>query len=723
MSRSRFLTATRTIVVLLAIVPSILVAQTPAGTSVTPASRRFDNGRMWTFDTPPVDHFRAAYNFTPERAWFDEVRLSALRFADYCSASFISSNGLVMTNYHCGMESVTSVTHSGEDLIHDGFVAQTLEDERKVEGLFVEQLVGMYDVTEEMESKLPQTLSDEERAKAKEEAFTAVRTRLEEQTGLRCEVVTLYQGGRYSAYVYKRYTDVRLVFSSELFFAFFGGIYDFWAYPRYSFDCDLFRVYGDDGKPLKTDHYFRWSNAGAAQGEPVFVVGNPGRTGRLVTSEQLAYQRDITMPFTYTLINDRKEILESTIRKHPERQKDYFDEVFNMVNGQEAYLGQLNGLRDEALFQRRAAFDHQFKDAVETNPRYRQLYAHAWEDISAAVARLRELAPDLYGCRSRGLGTAAHVEKASGLVGYARQLRLSEQERDKAYQGPAMKLVARTLGAPLDIATELEAQTLERQLALMRRFLPPGDPVLSLLGTWPDPASALRISDLDNTDKLKALVAGAPESIERSQDPFMRLARELVPRNQAAIKESGALNRRVEASRALLGRALFEVYGASVPPDATFTLRIADGIVDGYRYNGTKAPAFTTYYGMYDRYWSFKDNPDAWDAMMGGNAWDLPPRWKNPPQDFNMATPINFVSTTDIIGGNSGSPVINRQREIVGLAFDGNVESLPGEFIFAEDAGNRTISVHSSGILQALEKIYRAERIVAEIRSGAIPAK
>jgi hypothetical protein len=531
------------------------------------------------------------------------------------------------------------------------------------------------------------------------------------------QVVSFYSGARFSAYRYRRYDDVRLVFSSELAFAFFGGIYDFWSYPRYSFDCDLFRVY-EDGKPLKNTHYFRWSREGAAPGDPIFVVGNPGRTSRLVTADMLTYDRDLRVPFLVQLLTDRKEILEQWIKAHPEDAPAYFDEFFGIVNGQEAYSGRLIGLRDEELLARRRAFDARFRADVMKDPSLAEEYGQLWDRIADIMRQRGDVGKDLLAMRSGGLGVSAQITRAAQIVQYRAQMALPEDERDQRYQGNAAVLQRRHLLAPIEAESMIEDQTLQRQLALMQGILG-DDPLMReiLMDGSPEEAAARmqKASVLGDSVKVAAMLDGNGDAVS---DPFVTLAQEMLRRSEEAARRDAPLSATLQQLRSQLGRALYAVYGDRIPPDATFTLRISDGVVKGYTYNGTIAPPITTFHGMFDRHRSFRDSDLAWDAMMNGNAFDLPPRWKNVPDAFDADTPINFASTCDIIGGNSGSPVINTQREIVGLAFDGNIESLPGEFIFAPDKGNRTISVHSQGILESLRHVYGAERIVAEIESG-----
>lgn len=676
------------------------------------------NGRMWTFDQPPLEYFGSEYGFVPDETWLEEARLAALRFGGGCSASFVSADGLVMTNFHCGIDAVGKVTHEGENLRLDGFYATTLEDERRVPDLHVDQLVAMHDVTDEIVNAMAPATEAEQAFAARDKAINEITQRYSTD-GLHCEVVTFYSGARYSAYQYKRYEDVRLVFSAELSFAFFGGIYDFWSYPRYSFDCDFFRVYEHD-KPLRTQHFYPWSRGGAAEEEAVFVVGNPGRTNRLTTVDMLAYERDKNVPNLVRLIDDRKEVLEAWLRTHPEEGNAWFDELFGIVNAQEAYSGRLVGLRDDELMDRRAAFDQSFRRALQGQTKEWEEYGNIWDRIREVTQGQYEIADDLFALRTGGLGVSALVTRATMLLDWLEQMSRADEDREERYRGERGTIMGRTLAGAISTPMEMERMTLTRQLQRMQDILGDDDAAvqLALAGETAEQAAERLLSQTILADSLAMQDIVKRQSLDGVDDVLIRLAGEMQPRFQAAAQRSGQLGTALRSLTNELGRAQYAVYGDDIPPDATFTLRISDGRVRGYSYNGTIAPVYTTFYGMYDRYHSFRDSEAAWDAMMGGNAFELPGRWLNPPVAFDRATPYNFVSTTDIVGGNSGSAIINRNREVVGLAHDGNFEGLSGSFIFAPEKGNRTIALHSEGILEALRHVYRATRIVEEIEAG-----
>ena len=675
---------------------------------------RFDNGRMWTFDYPPMQYFKEQYNFAPDQQWMDDVRMSALRFATYCSASFVSEDGLVMTNHHCGREAVSEVSADGEDLTKNGFVAMTMEDERKVANLFVEQLVEIRDVTKDINAAMDAVSTDKEKLEARDTKIEELEAGIAEETGNRCQLVTFFNGGKYSAYVYKRYDDVRLVFSPELALGFFGGDDDNFTYPRYTLDCNFFRVYDEDGKPLKTKHFYKWSSNGAKEGELVFTIGNPGSTSRLSTTAQLEFNRDVQFPWISGLLDDQVALLKKYIVLHPEKKDEMINQVFSMANSQKAYKGQLEGLQNDVLMQRRKDFDAKFHANVQKDPNLAAKYGHLWDEIAANRAKVREVAPELLGLRFEILGGAEFLNQAMSLARLSAEMDKPEEDRGKNFKGDGLKLTLRALGKHKTPDMSMEKLTLTNKLATMQRFLGNEDPIVkfALKGQTPEQAAErlLRETMLGDSVRFAAFASGFPESIKTSDDPFVVIARMATPRRLAAQKVSADIIAQDEVNNSLLGRALFEIYGTSIPPDATFTLRISDGVVEGNEYNGTKAPAFTTFYGMYDRHYSFPAD----------EQWALPDRWLKPPSEFKTNTPLNFVSTNDIIGGNSGSPLINRNKEVVGLAFDGNIESLPGEFIFAPELGNRTVSVHSAGMLEAINHIYKLDRLAKELRAGKI---
>lgn len=662
-------------------------------------SGEFDMGKMWTFDTPPAEYFQKTYNFTPDEKWFEKARLSALRFASYCSASFVSADGLVMTNHHCARESGVAVQKKGEDFLSNGFYATKLGDERKVPELFVDQLVKIEDITERLQKIEVQATSGAERAQLRDQAFETIKNEYKDKEGwkgLEIQTVSFYSGGRYSLYGFKRYNDVRLVFMPELQMGFFGGDPDNFTYPRYNLDCSFFRVYDDNGKPLKTDNFFKFNPAGAVENEPVFVVGNPGSTGRLRTVDELEMDRDMVIPFTLQLLRNRSLALQEYNKTA--KSDSILNEIFSMENGYKAYKGRLDGMKNPALMGRKKDFEQKFKKAVRDNPKLAGSYG-IWDGITENIQKLRSVRNDISVLQPNPMSRGELLTFAQQLVDFAV---LSKANPDRAA----------TLKSTLKAFTPKNMQLEEGYLAA--HF----EEALSFLGSQDDyvkaafsgqsakeaSKSALGNTKLTDEAFVNALLNGGQTAIDASTDPLIKLARISAPRFMAASMVARDVNPKLAADRSKLGKLLYDVYGTGTPPDATFSLRISDGVVKSYDYNGTTAPVNTTYFGMYDRYYSNN----------GKFPWSLPKRWLNPSMDL-LKAPVNFISTNDIIGGNSGSPMVNQKLETVGLIFDGNVESLPGYFIFAPDAGNRTVSVHAGGIIAALKYVYKSQRLVDEL--------
>lgn len=691
------------------VVSSSLLAQSTADST---KGGPLDLGKMWTFDNPPTAFFQKTYKFTADEKWFEETRLASLRFADYCSASFVSANGLVMTNHHCARESGTGVQRKGEDLNATGFFAKTQAEERKVEGLFVDQLVKIEDITKRVQDAMSNAGSEQAQLQARESAFTMIKQEYGQKAdwkGLELQTIVFYNGGRYSLYGFKRYADVRVVFMPELQLGFFGGDYDNFTYPRYALDCSFFRVY-DNGKPLQTTHFFKFNPDGIRDGEPIFVIGNPGHTERLKTVAELEFDRDLQTPSTIQLLRNRSAALQAY--NATAKSDSILNEIFSYENSLKAYGGQLAGLRDASLLARKAVFESQFKAAAKTkNLPADQL--KTWDDIAANTAQLRTYFKDLNFLSPREIRMGDLLTFANVITQFSDLLASRPQDAERARN---------LMVVPKVKSISLEEAYLAAHLSEAQQAFGNDDPYVKTALTGPDgkmrtpqEAAAYLIKNTKLTDPaFVSEMATRPNAAQSSTDPLLALARIGFPRYLAAAQPFRQLSQRQEVLRGQLGRMLYDVYGTAVPPDATFSLRINDGVVQSYDYNGTKAPILTTFAGLYDRNYSFADKA----------PWNLPARWKNPPAEL-LKQPMCFISSNDIIGGNSGSPMINKNREAVGLAFDGNMESLPGEFIFVPDA-NRTISVHTGGIIAAMRYIYKADRLVNELvgaTSKPIPAK
>ena len=681
------------------------LAQQPAPSPLdTVRAGRFDNGKMWTFDQPPLQYFREAYGFAPDAAWFERARLGALRIPG-CSASFVSPNGLVMTNHHCGRGPTERVMRTGENLLETGFMARALADERRVPEYYADMLVAITDVTAEVEAAAANAQTAAERASARQTASQAAVQRLQTArgAGYTVQVIPLYNGSKYSAYTFRRFDDVRLVMTPELQMGFFGGDPDNFTYPRYALDMTFFRVY-DGGQPYRPQSYFRWSTAGAKEGDAVFVIGNPGATNRLEPVSLLEWRRDVQEKETLGYLRETMAALKAEYDRNPS--PELLNQYFGLSNSEKAYTGRVKGLNDPYLMARRRAAEATYRTALAANADLTGRYGRTLDDLAALQTERRTLAPDVQAFV--GFSPASPYTSATLRRAFLANVWLAQNRPAQVQQA---LLAVPTQPKELDRAL-LEARV-RRLLAAYNGavFAVEGSPAQ----TPAEQASYLVANSVfaDSARTAAAVAAGAiPET-----DPALRYVRSFYDRFTAYQAAAAGFAGRQSELLADLGRARFGVYGYAEPPDATFSLRIADGVVAGYPYNGTQAPPFTTFYGLYDRNAAFALRQD---GSTSTGDWALPARWRNRPATFDLATPMNFVSTNDIIGGNSGSPVLNKNLEVVGLVFDGNVESLPGSFIYAPETYNRTVSVDARGMLEALDEIYDLDRIARELTTGTL---
>ncbi len=692
-----------------ATVPILSAPAQASAAQDTATAGRFDNGRMWTFDMPPMDYLKETYNFSPDAAWFERARLGALRLPN-CTASFVSPNGLVMTNHHCGRGSLPGVTREGEKLLEDGFYAESLADERRIPGLFVDQLVRITDVTDEVNAALEGKETDAERAAARQETFSAISNRLVGEAGGRdagfvVQVISLYYGGRYSAYTFRRYDDLRLVLVPELDLGQFGGDPDNFTYPRYSLDMTFLRVY-DKGEPLNTQKdYFRWSQKGVEEGDLVFVIGNPGSTNRLETIAQLEYRRDVQEKYLLDALDATVALLQEEYQQNPS--DELLTQIMGLQNGQKLYRGRVKGLNDATLMARRADAERKFFASVEGDASLAGEYGSLQQDLGQLMQERRKLASDV----GAFLLLSPMSPNASSTL---RRAMLAFQYRTQQKAGAGEATLAPMLEQFKSIENQsrtLDERFLAARLEAFRQYWGAESELVrnALGGRTPQQAAAAIVGASALADSERALAALTGGSLGAG-DPAYALAEAFMPRYMALQSANAGLGARQTELLSRLGRARFEVYGAETPPDATFSLRLADGIVKGYEYNGTLAPPYVTFYGLYDRYYSHgAGNPD----------WDLPKRWLSMPPKFDLETPITLVATADIIGGNSGSPMVNKNLEIVGLVFDGNIESLPSSFIF-RDENMRAVAVDARGILESIDDLYEADRIAIELRTGKL---
>jgi hypothetical protein len=668
----------------------------------TVKAKRFDTGKMWTFDYPPTEYWKEAYGFAPSQEWLDKARLASIRFASWCSSSFVSEDGLVMTNHHCVDFVLESFQKPGEDIAKNGFFAATLADERKMPNVFVDQLIKIEDVTKPIIDAVNAAKTTDEKTKAKSAVTKELMEKYKaENPGMKCQLVQLYNGGKYSMYIYKTYKDVRAVYINERDMGLYGGDYDNFTYPRYDADFAFVRVYDETGKPLKTKNYFKMSETGPVSGEPLFVTGNPGSTYRLKTVAQLEYFRDISYANQVASLKGQLKILFELADIYPDKADYYNNQAFFIGNSAKSLGGALDGLRQPEFMARKVDFEKKFKEAVYANPELKNKYGHLWDAIAGTRSEMRKFALEMSAynvnaCQYFTIGRKLYALAKKGEMPAGEEL---EKEISKMFPDGFDKIMQDKL---LKLHVDLVVMNLGKENELVKKVFG---------GKTGDEAVKYLLANSSITTKEGALnfAKGGSASVLNSNDPFITFIKETADKLTDMQKKTAEINKTEKAFEEELGQALFAVYGTNIPPDATFTLRIADGVMKSYNYNGTLAPEHTTFYGLYDRYNSHNKK----------YPWALPERWANPSKDLNMAASYNFVSTNDIIGGNSGSPIINKNLEVVGAVFDGNMESLPGNFIF-DTTANRTVSVSSAGIFEILYHITHADRIANELKAGKI---
>ncbi len=679
----------------------------------TVKAQNYDNGKMWAFDYPPIDYLKEKYNLKTDEDWYNDVRLSALRLPG-CTSSFVSEDGLMMTNHHCARGLLDRLKKEGEDLIRDGFFAKTQAEERKIPNYYADQLVLIKDITEEIQQAENTGATLAEKAANKKAKLKEVQDRYQKETGLQCQIVSLFNGGKFSLYGYKRYTDIRLVFSPEMKIAYFGGDFDNFTYPRYNLDCTFYRAYEND-KPVKSTNYFKFSFEGIKADEPIFTVGNPGTTNRLKTLAQLEYARDISYRNNAFMFDTYYYALDDLKKSAPDREKELEDLRVNLGNSQKVIATTLKGLQDPYVYAKKKDFQRKLQEAVWNDSDLKEKYGKVWENIANMRAEMKKVGPQVaaFSFVQPSLFASKYFSYAKSLNDISKELQKPEDQRAAQYKSAKLDSTLKAM-FPEKTDVLLEKTKLWIDVEYMRLNLGNDDPLVKKLSggkSGLDIAEYLfKNSVFDDRDDIIDLAEDGAEAIAKSQDPLLVYVREVEQKLSALQKQAQEINDTESLYDDMLGQVIVKVYGAALPPDANFTLRLSDGTLKGFDYNGTKAPLFTTFYGMYDRWISFnKEYP-----------WDLHERWAKIPSGLDMATPFNFVSNNDIVGGNSGSAVINQKAEVVGLAFDGNIDSIIGNYIYIP-FNNRMVAVDSRSMVHAMEKVYDAQRIAKELRDGKMP--
>jgi hypothetical protein len=676
------------------------------------APARSDEG-MWLFSAPPREKIQAAYGFKLEDAWLNHLMKASVRFNNGGSGSFVSGDGLVITNHHVGLDALQKMSDETHNYPRDGFYAATAADEVKCLDLELNVLQSTEDVTARVNAAVPAGAVGDDAASARRKATAEIEKESHDKTGLRSDVVTLYQGGAYHLYRYKRYTDIRLVFAPEQQAAFFGGDPDNFEYPRYDLDICIFRVY-ENGQAVHPDQFLKWSVQGARDGDLVFVSGHPGRTERLFTVPELEFMRDTQFPSVMATLKRREVLLIAWGGRSDENARRARDDLFGYQNSRKAYDGLIAGLQNPAFMDAKeeaeGSFKHQFAarpDGQEVLVAYRRIAA-AQRVIARDYTRWRMFTP------IRGLPVAFNCDSFD----IARKLLRSGDERLKPngerlpeYSDPRRDTFELDLFSDKPIYEDYEILCLSDSLSDLTEKLGYDDPTVQnvLAGKSPRARAAelIRGTKVRDVAVRRQLYAGGAAAVRAAHDPMIELARMVDDESRSLRKTSEAQTEIKQQAQAVIGKARFAAEGAGTYPDATFTLRLSYGAVKGYDMNGTAVPSMTTIAGLYKRSAEHNDH----------EPFDLPKRWVERKQALNLDTPMNFVSSCDIIGGNSGSPTVDRKCEFVGIIFDGNIESLPGDYTF-DDSVMRAVSVHSAGILEALRKVYGVNVLADELVNG-----
>jgi hypothetical protein len=655
---------------------------------------------MWLFNDLPTKLLKERYGFEPSRAWAEHLMKSCVRFNVGGSASFISSTGLVLTNHHVGSDTLYKLSTPERNIMDVGFLAQSNDQELKAPDLELNQLVDIKDVTAEIQGAVTDEMTTEQAVAARRAIIAKIEKSALDETGLKSTVTTLYGGGRYHLYQYKKYTDVRLVWAPETAIAFFGGDADNFEYPRYCLDACIFRVYEHE-KPAKIEHFLQWSETGPKENDVAFVAGNPGRTSRIFTMDAIKFQRDLSLPYVMNSLRRREILLQQYGLRGPEQVRRARDDLFGVQNSRKARLGMLAGLQDPQVLSDKSAAEKDLLAAINADPKLKPL-ASAWQTISETTAKRAE---------QLGKGSAINSQLfgiALELVQMAEEDQKPSGERLPQFADAGRESLLQQLYSEAPIYLDLDQVLLADSIAktLEQRGFDDSLSQEILAGKGPADRAAELMSgtELLSVENRKKIAAGGIDAIKDSKDPLIQLAKIVNPEVRRVRTITDQLDEQDKQAYAKIAEARFAVEGTSSYPDATFTLRLAFGPVMGYEQNGQQIPAWTKIGGAFEHEQKHQGQAD----------YVLPASWKKAEASLTKSTPFNFVSTADIIGGNSGSPVVNRAGELVGLIFDGNVQSLSGNYIYT-DKQARSVSVHSSAIREALQTVYGADGIVKEL--------
>lgn len=680
-----------------------------AAISLLAVGVRADEG-MWLFNYPPKKQLKEKYNFDATDAWLAHQQHSAVRFNPGGSASFVSPNGLVMTNHHVGAGALAQLSTKERDLLTGTFYARTPAEEIKCRDAELNVLISIEDVTDRVNAAV--TSKDPAEAEKQRRAImNTIEKESLDKTGLRSDVVTLYQGGLYHLYRYKKYTDVRLVFTPEQSIASYGGDPDNFEYPRYDLDICFFRVY-EDGKPVKVDHYLKWNPAPLAEDDLVFVVGHPGRTSRMNTVRHLEVIRDHMLPSRLNDIRRQEVLLGVFSERSAENARRAKGGLLGCQNSRKALLGRLAGLQDPAVMDQKRAEQAALVKAAEARPELAAACQEAFQTIDKALEASLKLQDD-HSLLEGGKAFGGTFGIARTLLRLATETAKPNADRLREFRDSNLDTLKQSLFAESPVYPDLQTVQLADALSYFMEKKGADDPLVKqvLAGKSPQQRAAELIagSKLSDVAVRRKYAEGGLAAIEASDDPMFALARLIdKPAREVRTAYEQQVEEPMRSAYAKLANARFALFGTNTYPDATFTLRLAYGAVKGYQENGQAIPAWTTVAGLFNRA----------EEHAFRVPFDLPKTWLDRKNQLDPKTPMNFVCTADIIGGNSGSPVVNRAGELVGIVFDGNLQSLVWDYVFTDEVA-RTVSVNASVILESLRKVYDADALADELMGGS----
>ncbi len=683
------------------------------------ASAAADEG-MWLFNAPPLKQLKEKYQFEPTPQWLDHLQKASVRFNSGGSGSFVSANGLCITNHHVGLDTLQKISSEKKNYVRDGFYAKTQAEEVKATDLELNVLMSIEDVTDKVKAAVQPGMSPEDANKARSNVIAQIENESKQKTGLRSDVITLYQGGVYNLYRYKRYDDVRLVFAPEQQAAFYGGDPDNFEYPRFDLDICVFRAY-ENGQPAHPEHYLKWNSKGPADGELTFVSGHPGKTDRQLTTDELAAMRDGEVPYLLSMLNRREVFLNAFAARSFENARRVREDLFGIQNSRKAFVGIQAALLDPEIWNSIATREKKLRDGIAGDQKFAAAVT-AYDKIKQAQEETAKILPVYhYYETARGRENATYrAPRAfySTLFKYARRLLRAGDERPKPngerfpeFRDSNKESLELDLFSTAPIYDDVEQITLADSLTDLAAAFGANDPQVQqvLAGKSPRDRAAelVKGTKLKDVAFRKQLYEGGAAAVTAAHDPMIELARVVDGPAREARKTFEAQDEAKQQAYSEIAKARFAVEGTGTYPDATFTLRLSYGSLKGYEEDGKQIPALTNFAGLYQRAAEHNNQP----------PFNLPKRWIDRKSKLNLNTPLDFITTADIIGGNSGSPVVNKAGEFVGIIFDGNIQSLALDCIFS-DKQARAVSVDSATITEALRKVYDANALVDELSTA-----